>query len=178
MLPSILCFATSRDHAELIVDRLQADHVPPADIAVLVQPPGTPYPEPIKGLGHSGDSVGPEEKKGAGTALGGAAGAAASVAAAGTLSATPLLMAAPLVVGAGAAIGAIASAASTAANSGLSGYGIAPSRMNHYEQKMLSGAHLVAVRTEDEAELERANRVFEQAGGQEVEIFRLTKKLT
>ena len=43
---------------------------------------------------------------------------------------------------------------------------------------MLQGAYLVAVRTEDEAELERAGNAFEQAGGREVEVFRLTKKLT
>ena len=105
-------------------------------------------------------------------------GAAASIAVAGTLSATPLLLAAPVVVGVGAALGAVASAASTGVNSGLSGYGIAPSRLDYYQQRMLQGAYLVTVRTEDEGELERAKTVFEQAGGQEVEVFRLTKKLT
>ena len=178
MLPSILCFATSRDHAGQIVESLQTDHVPSTNIAVLVQSLEDTHPELIKGLGQSGGPVGAEEKTEAGTAIGGMAGAAASVAVAGTLSATPLLAAAPLVVGIGAAIGAVASNAATESKSGLSSYGIAPSRLHYYEQKMQGGAHLVAVRTEDEAELERARNVFEQAGGQEVEIFRLTKKLT
>ena len=178
MLPSILCFANSRDHAEQIVDRLQADNVPLADIAVLVQPLGETQPEPIKDLGYAGGAVGTDEKTEAGTATGGVVGAAAGVAVLGNVGLTPLLMIAPAVVGAGAVAGAAIGAAVTAANSELSAFGIAPSRMNYYQQRMLQGGFLVAVRTEDENELDRAKNVFKQTGGQDVETFRLTKKLT
>ena len=179
MLPAILCFTDSREHAEQIVSRLQAENIPLADISVLAQPPGDSQPAPVEGLGHDDKaSVGTDEKTEAGTAAGGVTGAAAGVAALGTVGMTPLLAVAPVVVGAGAVVGAMVGAAATAANSGLSTYGIAPSRMEHYQQKLLQGAYLVAVRTEDEAELDRAKRVFEQAGGREVEVFRLTKKLT
>ena len=91
---------------------------------------------------------------------------------------TPLLMIAPLVVATGAAIGAATSATAVATHNGLSDYGIAPSRIDHYQDRLTTGGYLVAVRTEDEAELERAQGVFEQAGGQDIELFRLTKKLT
>ena len=178
MLPSILCFADSRDHAEQLVDRLQAAHVPVGDISVLVQPTGADRPEPIKGLGYAEPSVGTDTKTAAGTAIGGIAGAAAGLATVGTVGLTPLLMIAPVVVGVGAVAGATLGAAATAANSGLQSYGVAPSRMEHYEQRLTSGAYLVAVRSEDEAELERARTTLEQAGGRDVEVFRLTKKLT
>lgn len=179
MLPSILCFANSRDQAAQVVDRLQAANVPVSDISVLMQPNGSERPEPIKALGSSSQPpVGLDTKTEAGTATGGITGAAAGI---GTMSAvglTPLLILAPVVVGVGALAGAALGAAATAAHSGLADYGIAPSRMRHYQEKMLRGGYLVAVRTEDEAELERARTAYEQAGIQEIELFRLTKKLT
>ena len=178
MLPTLLCFADSRDHADQIVSRLQAANVPAADISVLVQPTGSERPEPIQGLGSDEAPVGADTKTQAGTTAGGVSGAAAGVATVGVVGLTPLLILAPVVVGVGALAGAALGAAATAANSGLADYGIAPSRMEYYQQKMLTGAHLVAVRTEDEDELERARTVYEQAGGQEVELFRLTRKLT
>lgn len=178
MLPSILCFADSRDQAEQIVHRLQAANVPTPDISVLVQNTGSDRPEPIQGLGSDEPAAGTDTKTEAGTAAGGITGAAAGVATMGTVGLTPLLILAPVVVGVGALAGAALGAVTTAANSGLADYGIAPSRMDFYQQKMLTGAYLVAVRTEDEEELERARTVYAQAGGQEVEVFRLTKKLT
>ena len=175
MLPSILCFANSRDHAGQIVDRLQADNMSLSDISVLVQPLGGPQPEPVEGLG-AGPSVDTDEKTQAGTATGGVV--SAGVAVAGSVGFTPLLIVAPVVVGIGAAVGAAMGATATAANGGLAGYGIAPSRMGYYQQRMQQGAYLVAFRTEDEAVMDRAKTLFEQGGGQEIEIFRLTKKLT
>ena len=127
-------------------------------------------------MGSGGPSVGTDEKTQAGTATGGVVGA--GVAVAGSVGLTPLLIAAPVAVGIGVAVGAAMGAAATAANGGLAGYGIAPSRMDHYHLKMQQGAYLVAFRNEDEAAMDRAKNVFEQMGGQDVEVFRLTKKLT
>ena len=71
MLPVILCFTDSRDHAEQIVHRLQADNVSLADISVLAQAPGDSQPMPIEGLGRDDKaSVGTDEKTEAGTAAG------------------------------------------------------------------------------------------------------------
>ena len=88
---------------------------------------------------------------------------------------TPLLMIAPLIVGAGALVGAVTGGAAAA---GLSDYGIPQNRLNAYQDNLSAGGFLVAVRSEDEGELERAKAVFAQAGGTNIDLFRLTKKLT
>lgn len=183
--PSVLCTASSRELAEQIIDRLGAADVPLADTSVLVMPREGERPEPIKGLGYS-DANQPataqtpveDSTTAAGAATGGIAGAAAGVATMSIVGLTPLLMIAPVVVATGGLIGAATTAAAVAATNGLSDYGIAPSRLEHYQQKLNAGDYLVAVRTDDEARLERAQQVFEQCGGQDIELFRLTKKLT
>lgn len=178
MLPSILCLVSNHEQAEQIVERLQAANVPVGDISAMVLPsPGSERPVPIKGLGYA-DTGSTEEKTAAGAATGGVAGAAAGVATMGLVGLTPLLMIAPLIVATGAAVGAATTATAVATQSSLTDYGIAPSRMEYYQDKLTKGSYLIAVRTEDEEELGRAQTVFEQSGGQDIELFRLTKKLT
>ena len=172
MLPTILCLSRSRQHAEALVERLQDTGVPITDISVLLLPTEAgKTPEPIKGLSFAHDQ--PAETTTATAATGGVAGAAAGVATMSLVGLTPLLMIAPLIVGTGAAIGA----ATGALASGLSDYGIPQTQLDHYQQRLVAGDLLVAVRTEDEGKLERAQSVFSEAGGGDIALFRLTKKL-
>ena len=175
MFPTVTCLANSHDHAERIVAALQSSNVPVSDISVMLQPAdANAAPVSIRGLTPVGtDST--AEKAAGGAATGGVAGAAAGVMTMATVGLTPLLMIAPLVVGAGALVGAVTGGAAAA---GLSDYGIPERRMDYYQGKLSAGSFLVAVRTEDEGELERARTAFAQAGGADIDLFRLTKKLT
>ena len=175
MLPTALCLANSHAHAEQIVAALQASGVPTARISVLLLP-SDPAAKPvtIRGLQPTGGES-TAEKAAGGAATGGIAGAAAGVMTMATVGLTPLLMIAPVVVGAGALVGAVAGGTAAA---GLSDYGIPQARMDYYQQKLSAGGFLVAVRTEDEVELDRAKTVFGQAGATDIDVYRLTKKLT
>ena len=176
MLPTALCLASSQDHAERIVAALQAARVPAGDVSVLMLP-GDPKAAPvtIKGLSSANGADSAVGKAAGGAATGGVAGAAAGVMTMATVGLTPLLMIAPVVVGAGALVGAVTGGAAAA---GLSDYGVPQAREDYYHGKLSAGGMLVAVRTEDEGELDRATAAFRQAGGTDVEVFRLTRKLT
>ena len=65
-------------------------------------------------------------------------------------------------IGAGALVGAVTGGAAAA---GLSDYGIPQNRLNRYQDKLAAGGFVVAVRSEDEGELDRARTVFAQGGG-------------
>ena len=113
------------------------------------------------------------EKTTSAAATGGVAGAAADTGFMSIVGLTPLLMNAPLVVATGAALGAGVSALA----SGLADFGIPSARMDYYQQRLAAGDFLIAVRSDDEKELERARSVFAESGAPDSELFRLTKKL-
>lgn len=172
MLPTVICLAPSRQHAEQIVGQLQTAGVPVADISVLMLPPdANGVPPPIGGLSFTHDQQG--EKTAATAATGSVAGAAVGVGTMSIVGLTPLLMFAPIIVGVGAALGAAAGALA----SGLSDFGIPQTRMDDYQQRLIAGDLLVAVRSENEDELEQAASAFNAAGARQIETFRFTKKL-
>ncbi len=90
---------------------------------------------------------------------------------------TPLIMIAPLMVTGGALAGAVAGATAGATGSSLADFGVPEERRETYEKQLTAGGVLVAVRTDDEAELEKANAALEQAGAKDIGLFRLTKKM-
>ena len=180
MLPTLYCLADSKDHAETIVAHLQAAGVPTAHLSAIIlsQDPQN-LPAPLTGFDYAGAPTGSEENKAAaGAATGTAAGAAAGVATMGIVGLTPLLMIAPLIVGTGAAVGAAAGAAAGAQGSSLADFGIPDEKQPAYEDRLKAGSVLVAVRTDDEGELEKANAAMEEAGAKDVGLFRLTKKMS
>ena len=65
-----------------------------------------------------------------------------------------------------------------ATGSSLADFGIPEEKRPAYEERLKAGAVLVAVRTDDEGELENANAALEQAGAKDVGLFRLTKKVS
>ena len=96
----------------------------------------------------------------------------------GIVGLTPLLILAPLVVGTGAALGAAAGAAAGAQSSSLADFGISEEKRPAYEDRLKAGAVLVAARSDDEGELEKANTAMEQAGAKDIGLYRLTKKIS
>ncbi len=180
MLPTLYCLADSKNHAEKIVSRLQAAGVPTAHLSALIlSEDPQDRPTPPAGFEYAGAPDGSQENKAAaGATTGTAAGAAMGAATMGIVGLTPLLILAPLVVGTGAAVGAAAGAAAGATGSSLAEFGIPDERQSAYEERLKTGSVLVAVRTDDEGELEKANAALEQAGAKDVGLFRLTKKIS
>ena len=161
--------------------RFPAAGVPTAHLSAL------PYstdphnrPTPLAGFEYAGAAApdGEAEKTAAGVTTGTAAGALAGVATMGIVGLTPLLMIAPLMVTGGAVVGAAAGAVAGSTGSSLGDFGVPEDRREAYEKKLTDGGVLVAVRTDDEAELENANTTLEQAGATDIGLFRLTKKIT
>ena len=180
MLPTLYCLADSKVHAEKIVAQLQAAGVPTTHFFALMSSEDPQNrPAPPAGFDYAGAPSGSaEDKAAAGASTGTVVGAAAGVAVMGNVGLTPLLIIAPLIVGAGAAVGAAAGAAAGATmGSSLADFGVPEEKRKAYEDRLTAGAVLVAVRTDDEAELEKANGAMEQAGAKEVGLYRLTKKM-
>ena len=180
MLPTLYCLADSKDHAEKIVARLQAAGVPTAHLSALVSSEDPQNQKAsLAGFAEAGAPTGSEENKAAaGATAGTAAGAAAGAMTMGIVGLTPLLIIAPLVVGTGAAAGAAVGAVAGASGSSLADFGIPEEKQKAYEDRLTAGAVLVAVRTDDEGELEKANAALEQAGAKDVGLYRLTKKIS
>ena len=180
MLPTLYCLADSKDHAEKIVAQLQAAGVPLAHLSALMSSEDPQNrPAPPAGFEEAGAPAGTGEKKAAaGATAGTAAGAAAGAMTMGIVGLTPLLIIAPLVVGTGAAVGAAVGAAAGAQGSSLADFGVPDEKQKVYEDRLTTGAVLVAVRTDDEGELEKANTAMEQAGAKDMGLFRLTKKIS
>lgn len=179
MLPTLYCLADSREHAERLMTLLQTAGVPTAHLSALIfsEDPQS-RPAPLAGFEYAGAAPQSEaEKTAAGVTTGTAAGALAGVATMGIVGLTPLLMIAPLVVTTGAVVGAAAGGAAGATGSSLADFGVPEERREAYEQALTAGGVLVAVRTDDEQELEKANAALEQGGAKEVGLFRLTKRL-
>ena len=179
MLPTLYSLADSRDHAEKIVTQLQSAGVPKEHISALIlsEDPQN-RPAPLSGFEYAGSGpASGTDKAAAGATTGTAAGALAGVATMGIVGLTPLLTMAPLIVTGGAVAGAIAGAAAGATGSSLADFGVPEEKREAYEQRLTAGGVLVAVRTDDEAELEKANTTLEQAEAKDIGLFRLTKKI-
>ncbi len=172
MLPTTLCLADSHTQAAQIVERLQGSGVSLSTVSVMSLPArADERPAPFDGLTYPDtDAV----KTAAGATTGGIAGAMAAIGTMSIVGLTPLLMIAPIIVAGGAAAGVIAGSVVT----GLSTFGVSDARLDHYQKQLLAGNYLVAVRTEDEAQLGSAQKVFAESGGKDIESYRYTRKLT
>ena len=172
MLPTTLCLAESHAQAARIVAQLQSAGVASSGVSVMSLPAdANQRPESFQGLSYPDtDTV----KTAAGAATGGVAGALAGIGTMSVVGLTPLLMIAPLMVAGGAAVGVVAGSLVT----GLSSFGIADARLNHYQKQLLNGGYLVAVQTDDETQLGSAQKVFAANDGRDIETYRYTRRLT
>lgn len=174
MLPTAHCLVSSHAQAEDILHRLRDAGISQDDLAYVH------YSSPNEASRTASTEAqtntdAPSEKTAAGTTTGAVGGAAAGLGTMSVVGLTPLLIISPAIIAAGAAIGA---AIGTAAGlNALDDYGVPEEERDVYERQLRDGGALVAVHTEDEAELERAGAIMEQAGAH-ARIIRLTKKLT
>ena len=162
---SVLCIATTRNQAMLIVDRLKMENFSNNDISALF-----PDTDTTRDFAHEKNTKAPEGAvtgAGSGGVLGGALGWLAGIGALAIPGAGPFIAAGPIVAAlsgaaVGAAVGGIAGA--------LIGVGIPEYEARRYESKVKEGNILLSVHTENADEIRRAKRIFEESGAEDISI--------
>jgi len=160
---SVLCIANSRNQAALIVDHLRSAGFSNNDISALF-----PDKETSRDFAHEKNTKAPEgAATGAGTGglLGGALGWLAGIGALAIPGVGPLVAAGPIVaalsgVAVGATVGGITGA--------LIGMGIPEYEAKRYEGKVKAGNILISAHVDSSSEAQRAKRIFEAAGAEDI----------
>ena len=163
MAQAVFCLAKTEAQAITIIDQLKAAGFSPNDISVLL-----PDKTGTKDFAHEQHTKAPEgATAGAGTGgvLGGALGWLVGIGALAIPGLGPFIAAGPIMAAlsgaaAGAALGGIAGA--------LVGLGIPEYEAKRYEGKIKEGNLLISVHTENSTERDRAKRIFEQAGAEDI----------
>jgi hypothetical protein len=160
---SVLCIATSRDQAQRIVDRLKSANFSNNDISALF-----PDKETTRDFAHEKNTKAPEGAAtgaGSGGLLGGALGWLAGIGALAIPGVGPFIAAGPIMAAlSGAAVGAAVGGVA----GGLIGLGIPEFEAKRYEGKVKQGNILLSVHAEDSDEIDRAKKIFEGAGAQDI----------
>jgi len=162
-MKSVFCIATTRDQADQIVDRLKNAGFSNNDISVLF-----PDKDTTRDFAHEKNTKAPEGiATGAGTGgvLGGALGWLAGIGALAIPGVGPFIAAGPILAAlsgaaVGAAVGGIAG--------GLIGMGIPELEAKRYEGKIKAGNILLSVHTENSEEIKAAEKIFKNAGAQDI----------
>ena len=160
---SVIGLATSRAMANTVVERLSAANFSSDDISVLM-----PDKTGTRDFAHEKNTKAPEGvASGAATggALGGALGLLAGIGALAIPGIGPLIAAGPLFA---ALSGAAAGAAVGGVAGGLIGLGIPEYEAKRYEGKVREGNILISVHVENSDEGDRAERIFEGAGMEDI----------
>ena len=160
---SVFAIANTRSQAESIVTELKDAGFSNNDISVLFPDEGT-----TRDFAHEANTKAPEGAvTGAttGGVIGGALGWIAGIGALAIPGVGPFVAAGPIVaalsgVGIGAAVGGIAGA--------LIGMGIPELEAKRYEGKIRRGNLLISVHTENSEGVERAKKIFRQAGADDI----------
>lgn len=159
----VFCIATSHGQAEQIVESLQSSGFPSEEISVLL-----PDTEGKHDIGHVKATKAPEgATTGAATGgvTGGVIGLLAGIGALAIPGVGPLIAAGPIMAAlSGAAIGGTAGGVV----GGLIGLGIPEIEAKRYEAKLKSGNYLVAVHTHDDDQEDRAEKIFKDAGAEDI----------
>lgn len=159
----VICVATSQQQAELIVDHLKVAGFNNNDISVLF-----PDKSSTRDFAHQKSTKAPEGAvtgAGTGLAVGGALGWLAGIGALAIPGVGPLIAAGPILAAAsgaavGGALGGIAGA--------LVGLGIPEYEAKRYEGKIKDGNILISVHTDHSDEINRAKRIFKDAGAEDI----------
>jgi hypothetical protein len=151
--------SSTRALAESVVHELQTSGFSLADVSVLFPDRETTREFAIDHATHAPDGavIGAT----AGSAIGGTFGLLASIGAIAIPGVGPFIAAGPLLAAlsagvAGAAVGSIAGA--------LVGLGIKEAHAHHYQRRLESGAILIAVHGDHIKRLERARKILERCG--------------
>jgi hypothetical protein len=160
---SVFCISTSRGQADLIVDRLKSAGFSNNDISVLF-----PDRETTRDFAHEKNTKAPEGiATGASTGgvVGGALGWLAGIGLIAIPGVGPFIAAGPILAAlSGAAVGATVGGVA----GGLIGLGIPELEAKRYEGKIKQGNILLSVHTESSDEIKAAEKIFKNAGAQDI----------
>lgn len=163
MAKVVFCTAKTSSLATQIVDRLKTAGFTRNDISVLM-----PNQSGTKEFAIDNQTKSPEGAVtgvGTGAALGGGLGWLAGIGALAIPGLGPLIAAGPIMAAlTGAAVGGTLGGITGA----LIGLGIPEYEAKRYEGKVKGGQALISVHSEDSAETERAKKIFEAAGAEDI----------
>jgi len=163
MAKSVFCIAKNTVQAERIIEQLQAGAFTPSDISVLM----------ADKTGTRDFAVEHNTKAPEGAATGATTGAVVGgvlgwLAGIGTLAIPglgPLIAAGPIMA---ALSGAAAGGTLGGITGSLIGLGIPEFEAKKYEGRVKAGSVLISVHSQNSAETDRAKRIFESAGGEDI----------
>jgi hypothetical protein len=160
---SVFCIATSRSQADRIVDELKSANFSNNDISVLF-----PDKDTTRDFAHEKHTKAPEgiaTGAGSGGVLGGALGWLVGIGALAIPGAGPFIAAGPILAAlSGAAMGATVGGIA----GGLVGLGIPELEAKRYEGKIKAGNLLLSVHTENSDEIKKAEKIFKNAGAEDI----------
>ena len=163
MAKAVFCTVKTSQQAAQVVDRLKAAGFTRDDISVLMSDK-----EGTKDFAIDNETKAPEGAAvgaGTGALLGGGLGWLAGIGALAIPGVGPLIAAGPIMAAlSGAALGGTVGGITGA----LVGLGIPEYEAQRYEGKVKGGHALVSVHSEDSAETDRAKKIFETAGGEDI----------
>jgi len=167
---SLFGIVKTHAQAEQIVENLQSAGFPASEISVLL-----PDNQGKHDIGHVKATKAPEgATTGAATGgvTGGVLGLLAGIGALAIPGVGPFIAAGPIMAAlSGAAIGATTGGVV----GGLIGMGIPEIEAKRYEDKLKAGNYLIAVHTHDGDEKDRAKKIFEQAGAEDISTSSMSK---
>jgi len=160
---SVFCIATNRLQAEQILSRLKDSGFSNNDISVLFPDKAT-----TRDFAHEKHTKAPEGVAtgvSTGGVVGGALGWLAGIGALAIPGVGPFIAAGPILAAlSGAAVGATVGGI----GGGLIGLGIPELEAKRYEDKIKAGNLLLSVHTQDSDEVKAAQRIFKDAGAQDI----------
>jgi hypothetical protein len=163
MAKAVFCIATTYEQAETIVDNLRQSGFLNNNISVLL-----PDNEGTRDFAHEKNTKAPEGAvTGAGTGgvLGGVLGWLAGIGSLAIPGIGPFVAAGPIMAAlGGAAVGATVGGLTGA----LVGLGIPEYEAKQYEGKLRQGNILISVHSENSTETDKAKKIFETAGAQDI----------
>jgi len=163
MKRAVYCIALSREQAEKIVQDLRLAGFSSNDISALM-----PDKRSTRDFAHEQNTKAPEGAVAGGAAgmgFGAALGWLASIGSLTIPGVGPFIAAGPLMAAlSGAAVGGVAGSIVGA----LVGLGIPEYEAKRYEGKVRSGNILISVHTDDGVQRDRAKKVFERAGAEDI----------
>ena len=163
MSKAVFCIAQNIDHAESIVDDLNAAGFSHSDISVLF-----PDKSSTQDFAHEKNTKAPEGAAIGGTVgfgTGGALGLLAGIGALAIPGVGPFIAAGPLM---GALSGAAVGAAAGSLTGALIGLGIPEYEAKRYEGKIKGGSALISVHTTSSEDVDKAKKIFEQAHAEDI----------
>src|SRR6186713_3403689 len=159
----VFCIAKTHSQAEQIVQRLQTSGFPSEEISILL-----PDTEGEHDIGHVKASKAPEgATTGAATGgvTGGVIGLLAGIGALAIPGVGPFIAAGPIMAAlSGMAVGAVTGGVV----GGLIGLGIPEIEAKRYDEKLRKGNYLIAVHTDESADVDRAKHIFKAASAEDI----------